>query len=149
MCICDYLLNLNPTIQKDNERQQLPESNQIVSPVQQHDPQHPALSPTQNTPPVSTIGKQLGPQKHGIMWGPQVGKRQRTRQQFPQAKVVNGGKGSGVMMNGFSGGQASGDKSQSQTQKQPGGQSQSQTQKQSGDQSQSQTHKQQVSQVRL
>ncbi|KAL4554169.1 hypothetical protein LXL04_039706 [Taraxacum kok-saghyz] len=91
-------------IKKDKERQQLPESNQIVSPVQQHDPQHPALSPTQNTPPVSTIGKQLGPQKHGIMVGPQVGKRQRTRQQFPQAKVVNGGKGSGVMMNGFSGG---------------------------------------------
>ncbi|KAL4589673.1 hypothetical protein LXL04_002581 [Taraxacum kok-saghyz] len=103
------------------ERQQLPESNQIVSPVQQHDPQHPALSPTQNTPPVSTIGKQLGPQKHGIMVGPQrVEIKVKVKHKQP------------------------GGQSQSQTQKQPGGQSQSQTHKQQVSQVQKRKQNQRV-----
>ncbi|KAL4591898.1 hypothetical protein LXL04_004873 [Taraxacum kok-saghyz] len=87
---------------KERQQQQFSTSHQIVPPVQ---PQH--------DPPVSTIGKPLGPQKH-----PQRPHRQVGKPQFPQTKVVKGGKGSG-------------DKSE------PNGQSQSPSQPQ----------KQQVSQV--
>ena len=64
---------------KERQQQQFSTFRQRVPPVQ---PQH--------DPPVSTIGKPLGPQKH-----PQRPRRQVGKPQFPQAKVVKGGKGSG------------------------------------------------------